>query len=432
MTCSGSNSSNCLLCSTNLGRVKSGNTCSCTNGYRDDGSNEKCACINTNANGVCVVNITCERNQINVNNTCQCQTGFFNISGSCTQCQNGFFYNGAVCVVCSNGTVSSDRTRCTCNSGFFNIAGKCGRCPTNEQYSNVSQACNCASGFYRVSGTCQRPPTNMTYNGTGFVCSTGLYNISGRCSVCTGDQVYNQTTRTCACPAGTTLRNGRCQRTQVIPTPNTTRCSSNEYFNGRVCVCNPGLVNISGSCGSCPQSTYFNGLSCVCPQNTFLRENACTSCPQGATYNGNTCICPSGQTYDNSSNICRSTSTNPTTPGGNSVSLNVVGYMRFTGYLVARVSVSYIPPAYLSNNCAACSNLLNVTITGGTSRPVSTAFSFTSPNIINIFFGFNTPVPQPFTASVRVNPTTFYSGYNIANVLSLNVTNAIINAATGG
>lgn len=250
--------------------------------------------------------------------------------------------------------------------------------------------------------------------------------------MCTGDQVYNQTTRICVCPNGTTLRNGRCQKNQVTPVPNVTRCSTNQYFNGRICVCNPGFMNISGACGTCPQGTYFNGLACLCPQNTFLVNNVCISCPQGATYSGNTCICPLGQTYIN--NTCRSTTITPnnTTPvnPSNTVSLNLLGYLRFTGYIAARISLSYIPPAYLSNNCAACSNLLNVTITGGVSRPLSTAFSFTSPNVINVFFAFNTPVPQPFTAAVGMVPNNFYTGYNISSILNLNVTNAVIASAT--
>lgn len=39
LTCSGAVASNCLSCSLNLGRVKSGNTCNCTAGYKDDGKN---------------------------------------------------------------------------------------------------------------------------------------------------------------------------------------------------------------------------------------------------------------------------------------------------------------------------------------------------------------------------------------------------------
>lgn len=377
------------------------------------------------------MNITCQSNQVNVNNTCQCRTGYFNISGSCSQCQNNFYYNGAACVACANGSVTANGTQCTCSNGFYNISGTCKRCGTNEAYSNASQACICSSGYYRVSGTCQRPPTNMTYNGTAFVCSTGLYNISGRCTVCTGDQVYNQTTRTCACPAGTTLRNGRCQRTQT--TPNITNCATNSYFNGRACTCNPGYYNISGSCSTCPQGASYNGITCVCPQNSFLSNNVCTYCPQGASYNGNTCICPAGQTYVN--NTCTRTTTNNTntntTTGGNRVTLSVAGYMRFTGYIVARIAVSYIPPAYLANNCAACSNLLSVNITGGAVRPSTIAFSFTSPNIINIFFGFNYPTPQPFTATVRVISNNFYSGYTLPDPLNLNITNAVIASATG-
>jgi hypothetical protein len=269
----------------------------------------------------------------------------------------------------------------------------------------------------------------MTYNGTAFVCSTGLYNISGRCTVCTGDQVYNQTTRTCVCPAGTTLRNNRCQKNPT--TPNVTNCGANSYFNGRTCVCNNGYYNISNSCTTCPQRAYFNGLTCVCPQNMFISNNVCTSCPQGATYNGNTCVCPFGQTYIN--NTCRaSTTTNNTnTTTGNRVTLTVQGYMRLTGYIVARVAVSYIPPAYLANNCAACSNLLNVTVTGGAVRPSQIAFGFTAPNIINIFFGFNFPTPQPFTATVRLISNNFYNGYTLPDPLNLNITNAVISSATG-
>lgn len=39
LTCSGPNATECTTCSTNLGRVKSSTTCSCQNGYRDDGAN---------------------------------------------------------------------------------------------------------------------------------------------------------------------------------------------------------------------------------------------------------------------------------------------------------------------------------------------------------------------------------------------------------
>ena len=282
-----------------------------------------------------------------------------------------------------------------------------------------------------MSGTCQKPPANTTYNGTAFACSPGFYNISGKCTVCQGDQIYNTSSKTCVCPPKTTLKNGRCQIVGPPPPP-TGSCPSNASPKGGSCTCNQGFYNISGTCIACPQGTSFNGSVCSCPPNTYLSGNACVACPGGSTSNGVTCICPTGQTFIN--NTCKPTTTNTTNttnPPGTKITATIVGYQKFPGYIVVRVALSYIPPALLADNCAACSNLLNVNFTGGTAKPVSIKFSFSPPNIINIFFAFNTSAAQPFTGTVKLQPSTFLNAFDISDTLNLNITSAIISSAKG-
>lgn len=130
-TCSGPSSNNCLSCSINVGRSLSSNTCGCRSGYTDNGQSEACVCTNPLPNGTCSVPISCQQNQIVVNNTCQCASGYFNISGQCNQCSTSQYFSQGICVNCTNGQVSSNKTECTCISGFYKIGNVCQQCKTN-------------------------------------------------------------------------------------------------------------------------------------------------------------------------------------------------------------------------------------------------------------------------------------------------------------
>ena len=131
LTCSGITNNSCLSCSVNLGRVLSNGACVCTTGYRDNGQTEACTCTNPLPNGKCSVPISCQGNQIIVNNTCQCASGYFNISGQCSQCASNQYFDGTGCTPCLNGQVSSNKTQCVCNIGFNKIGGTCQSCKQN-------------------------------------------------------------------------------------------------------------------------------------------------------------------------------------------------------------------------------------------------------------------------------------------------------------
>ncbi len=175
--------------------------------------------------------------------TCNCNSGYSAINGSCQLATNT--------LTCPANSSNVNGT-CQCNAGYTFVVGSnlCTpiaqnpSCPANS--SLVGTTCQCNSGYILNNGVCQITgclgggtsciPSNSCTN-TADAYTQSFYNNYPTCTkLCTnGSVVASNTlcpgavTPTPVCPAGSTYVNGSCQVTGYI-------CPTGSYLSNGVCV----------------------------------------------------------------------------------------------------------------------------------------------------------------------------------------------------
>jgi hypothetical protein len=147
-----------------------------------------------------------------------CVTGTQNVTGKCVAlCELNSYYNQTL-------------AQCQCNFGYFNITGACGVCPSDRIYNETlkacicgqfkqvnlsTNACECIPTFYKLLDTCVSScpsgytaidksciadptcPTNQTYINGKCICSQNLHLINGNCSTCPSATFYSNASLSC-------------------------------------------------------------------------------------------------------------------------------------------------------------------------------------------------------------------------------------------
>jgi len=159
----------------------------CPDNSQDNGLGT-CICLQnfTLVNNVCQpLTPKCPANSTLVRGTCSCNSGFYNISGTCSQCPVSSYWSSQAkkCVfICGVNAVYNETAKggqciagfgldasenCViCGNGFSPINGYCATCPNNAVYNATSQQCLCKNGFLvNPQGFCiQKCSNNEMYN----------------------------------------------------------------------------------------------------------------------------------------------------------------------------------------------------------------------------------------------------------------------------
>ncbi|KAI0688434.1 insulin-like growth factor binding protein [Cerioporus squamosus] len=236
-TCSGSSSSDCIICGSGK--------------YSLNGT-----CVGTDDNGVCDGSSLVADNNKHECNSCpskctKCQYSTFNVASTidqvqCTGCVAGFVLSGGKCInSCPKGTFldPKDNVTCSaCDSSCGTCAGSstfCLTCANNQLASSGKCVASCPSGTFSSSGQC------ITCHPDCATCSGSSFN---QCSSCPSDRPV--------------LTNGRC-----LPT-----CSKTQYFDKTSSTCQ----SCDSSCSSCSGSGPSNCLACS-SSSQVLKGGTCVS-----------------------------------------------------------------------------------------------------------------------------------------------------------
>ena len=169
---------------------------------------------------VCII---CQANSSWQSGSCQCNQGYYNISGTCQQCPAGTVFTTGQCVSVCSANSAWVGGKCTCNQDYYNISGQCKQCPTGTIYKDGSCVPICPTNSQLVGGKC--------------VCNPGLVNTSGTCQ---------------PCQTGTYLLGDRCQSI----------CPGNSSWQNGQCLCLDGFYVIEGQCKTCPPGSFYNNGAC--------------------------------------------------------------------------------------------------------------------------------------------------------------------------
>lgn len=97
------------------------------------------------------------------------------------------------------------------------------------------------------------------------------------------------------------------------------------------------------------------------------------------------------------------------------------GKVHQVGRVTAGYRINYIPAELLKNNCALCSQLLQIKqISGDLIAVISASYIPQSTYSINVLFDFNGIEPIPnFVVSVQINPTLaqYFQGVDISQIV---------------
>lgn len=198
------------------------------------------------------------------------------VNGQCI-CSKGFNLINGVCVQCTNGT-------------FYDPAlGVCRiPCLANEAYNLITKVCNCAPNYFRINGVCTK---------------------------CQGNSTFNSKTNKCSCPDGFRLYAGNC----------ISGCGLNEVLNNGICCCILNYYPVNGVCGQCEwNQIYDQGLGicrlpcdktriyslitskCEClPQYYALTDGTCGFCPTNSQYDATTLSCVCNDGYNLNLGLCQ-------------------------------------------------------------------------------------------------------------------------------
>ncbi|EAS03999.2 EGF-like domain protein (macronuclear) [Tetrahymena thermophila SB210] len=336
----------CIACAANSYMVgTSPGKCYCNNQYYFDGN--KCQQCSQQLCQTCTSTqcIQCLPNaQFDINGICQCVSGFYNNSGSCSPC-------AANCLTCDHTgclTYKCDPTCKTCTGSNNNNCTDCYQ-SQNRKLNAATGTCDCVTSTYLVQNyicllchpscfSCTGPQanqcqscidSNMNFsNGYCQNCKDGYFKLENVCQICNSgckrcvnsatfclqcsNQLLLQSNNTCQCnPDSHIINTDQCQLNSCDPTKFCKTCLSdlktclscdstqNRYLYGTQCLCLPGYgQDASGNCVLCNYPCFR------CSNND---HTVCTQCDHQSfrILQGSTCVCQHGYYDDGTNMVCK-------------------------------------------------------------------------------------------------------------------------------
>ncbi|EAR93473.2 hypothetical protein TTHERM_00424410 (macronuclear) [Tetrahymena thermophila SB210] len=238
----------------------------------------------------------CDSNRILLNQSCPCNTQYFDSNGNCLHCPQycNTCTSQTICSVCQTGYLLTIDGTCvsTCPLNFIQDLTKT-NCVCRLNSTLLNSQCPCNTGYIDLNGDCQSCPSNCD------VCTS-----QAACSQCS-QNYYLTVQQTCvsSCP-------------QTFITDSTSKkcvCGANRTQKNNLCPCNSSYVDINGVCQPCSSNCIqcTSQTQCtVCQQNFYLTTDmtCVATCPLTFVVNANQtqCICDINRTLTNNKCPCSS------------------------------------------------------------------------------------------------------------------------------
>ncbi|KAL4470078.1 hypothetical protein ABPG72_008737 [Tetrahymena utriculariae] len=327
-SCSQANLAQCTSCIIKNGiqLVLNGNSCSCPQGYYDNGlicdkCHYTCQACNGQQQNQCT---TCNNGLILQNKTCQCNVGQYLLNGQCIYCSSlcdtqGCIFDASICIACATNSymIGASPGKCYCNNSYYFDGNSCQKCPQllcqtctisqcmqclpNAQF-DVNGNCSCVSGFYLNNGICFPCILNCLKctDNTAGGCQT--YKCDPTCKTCNGPLSSDCTD--CFQSQNRKLNAGTCD------------CISSKYtIQNNICLlCHPSCASCSGpqanQCQSCidVNMQLLFGYCQDCKDNYYKAQNVCQQCSSGCKRCANSstfCLQCSNQLQLQPNNTCQ-------------------------------------------------------------------------------------------------------------------------------
>ncbi|CAG9335718.1 unnamed protein product [Blepharisma stoltei] len=292
--------------------------------------------------------------------TCQCNPGYFSLSGVCTAC-------GSSCISCS----SSGCEDCYDPSNMTINGGLCVCKDLNAYFNTATNTCQCKNEYISVSGICQscEAPCSQCENATTFCTecddsnNMALDSASGACTCTDPNASFNAGTLTCQCNSGYLNYGGAC--TACIAPCST--CQSLPYLCTS-CDDAANMVLMGSNCLCTDTNAYFNkeSLTCQCESSYFSNSGVCTQCDatcstcSGSAYFCTSCKDSNHMTLNSATGVCSCTDPNASFNQVFNLCQCNSGYISNLGVCVACV----LPCATCSSSdiafCTACEDPMNM------------------------------------------------------------------------
>ncbi|CAK88624.1 unnamed protein product (macronuclear) [Paramecium tetraurelia] len=320
LLCNAYGANQCISCQPQVSsfRTLNGKVCECLLGYYDNGFSQSCqqcsytclSCINSST--YCT---SCEYTRHLDQNLCPCNTGYFEKGlSNCSKCDSNCYnckFNSKYCTECDKNIfrqLNTNTNTCQCQSGTFEINEQCKICNENCLECSITPT-NCTScGLSKILINSQCICIDGTYLSNvnskcyicNFTCATCV-GVDSFCLTCFSDQnrIIDITNHTCNCKFGyyedpVRISCIQCDQTCLAcfgVASYCTQCDSNlnltlNYQNRCVCKSGHFFNIISKQCEIC----NFTCMEC-------LSQTQCLTCEQITRYLDNEtqkCTCKDG------------------------------------------------------------------------------------------------------------------------------------------